>query len=137
MALKIKRKSRAPEEIPLASTSDIAFLLIIFFLTASALLEFRGVQLPLPKPDSPPMQILKKNLFKVYLDESGEFHHEDKAVQLEELRPVLRGEASANPEMVVVLKVNGNAPSQQIPAFIKLLNDESIVRFSMTMEEER
>jgi len=34
MAIKIKRKSRDPEEIPLASTADIAFLLIIFFFSS-------------------------------------------------------------------------------------------------------
>ena len=46
MAFRVKRKTREVEEIPLSSTADIAFLLIVFFLAASALLELRGVHAP-------------------------------------------------------------------------------------------
>ncbi len=135
MALKIKRKTRDPEEIPLASTSDIAFLLIIFFLTASALLEFRGVQLPLPKSDAPPMQVLRQNLFKVKLESNGSFSYDDRTFTLDELQKKLRESFKANPELIVVLNVMPDAPSQEVPAFIKRLNDENIVRFSMSMIE--
>ena len=62
MALKIKRTTREAREISLASTADIAFLLIVFFLAASALLEMKGIQISLPEKDAPPMQVLRKDL---------------------------------------------------------------------------
>lgn len=135
MPLKIKRKRRDAEEIPLASTSDIAFLLIVFFLTASALLEFRGVQIPLPKSDAPPMQILRENLFKIHISDAGEYTYEGKVIPLYDLQKMVRKAADANPELVVVLRVSPNAPSSSVPVIIKRLQDERIVRFSMGMEE--
>ncbi len=69
--MKIRTKRRALEEIPLASTADIAFLLIVFYLAASSLLEFRGVQIPLPKKDAPPMQVLRKDIFRIKVNAAG------------------------------------------------------------------
>lgn len=134
MALKLKRKTREPEEIPLASTSDIAFLLIIFFLTASALLEFRGVQLPLPKPDAPPMQVLKENIFRVKLDREGSFYYENEKSRLDELQAKIQRRHRENPELVVVLTVDPQAPSGKVPEFLHRLNQINIVRFSMSMD---
>lgn len=134
MALKIKRKTREPEEIPLASTSDIAFLLIIFFLTASALLEFRGVQLPLPKKDAPPMQILRENIFKVKVDSKGDFYYNGQKYFIGDIQKMAREAYDKNRELVVVLRIDPKAPSEVVPGFVKRMKDEQIVRFAMGME---
>ncbi len=134
MALKIKRKTRIPDEVPLSSTSDIAFLLIIFFLTASALLEFHGVQLPLPKPDAPPMEVLKKNIFRVKVAEDGTYLYEKRPIKLPELQKVVHDSYQKNRDLVVILEVNEQSPVYVVPAFIHMLNEEKIVRFSLGME---
>ena len=135
MGLKIKRKTRNPEEIPLASTSDIAFLLIVFFLTASSLLEFRGIKLPLPKPDAPPMQILRENILRLYVDRSGAFSIDKRVMSLDELQLELRSAYQKNSELVVVLKVHPDAPSKRVPEVINRIQKEGITKFSMGIEE--
>ena len=119
------------EEIPLASTSDIAFLLIVFFLAASALLEFRGVALPLPKLDAPPMQLLKKDIFRINIDETGTFKHEDTPLSLDELQIKMREAHAANPEIVMVVRVNPDAPANTVPKLIKRIQQENITRLSL------
>ncbi len=133
MGMKIKRQRRDAEEIPLASTSDIAFLLIVFFLTVSALLEFKGVEIPLPKKDAPPMQILKENIYRVSISADGSFQKDKKNMPLDEMISMIRDAHQANSELVVVLEIHPDAPSDRVPHFIKRIQDERITRFSMSM----
>ncbi|MEQ9364909.1 MAG: biopolymer transporter ExbD [Leptospirales bacterium] len=134
MAFRVKRKGREVEEIPLASTSDIAFLLIVFFLAASALLELRGVQMPLPVKDAPPMQILKENVFKIGIAPDGGFSHDGTPYELPELGDIVAEQFKANSELVVVVRAHAEAPSRAIPEIVKLLQDLQIVRVSIGMD---
>ena len=137
MAFRVKRKTREVEEIPLASTSDIAFLLIVFFLAASALLEMRGVQIPLPKKDAPPMQILKENIFKIQITPEGAYQYEETPYELEALGELVAEANRANSELVVVIRAAAEAPSSTIPKIIKMLQERRIVRVSLGMEQSK
>ena len=136
MAFRVKRKTREVEEIPLSSTADIAFLLIVFFLAASALLELRGVQMPLPVKDAPPMQILKENVFKIGIAPDGSFSHEQQNYELDALSELVAERNRENSELVVVVRADADAPAEAIPQIVKLLQDLQIVRVSIGMDPE-
>ncbi len=136
MALKVKRNTREVEEIPLSSTADIAFLLIVFFLAASALLEFRGIRIPLPKKDAPPMQILRKNLFKVYVKADGSFAQDGSTVTLDQLSERMQKAYASNAELIVAIRVEGEAPSDRVPMLVRRVQDAGILRLSIGMEEK-
>jgi biopolymer transport protein ExbD len=135
MAIKIKRKIKEPEEIPLASTADIAFLLIIFFLAASALLELKGVKLPLPKKDAPPMKIEKKNLFRLEITKSSEFVYENKLYKLNEILKLMEESSKKNPEIVFAIKVDPDCPSEIIPQLLYLMYQKQLNKFSLTIKK--
>ncbi len=134
MAIKIKSKNRNIEEIPLASTADIAFLLIIFFLAASALLELKGIKIPLPKKDSPPMQIQKENLFKIEINKNKEFFYNSKKYELLELLQLMEDSNKKNPETVFVIKVDPECPSEIIPIFIYGMQQRKLIKFSLNIK---
>lgn len=134
MSFRIKRTGRSVEEIPLASTADIAFLLIVFFLAASALLELRGVSVPLPKKDAPPMQVLKKNLFRIQVRSNGDYEHDGKPASIEGLATGLRDAYSANKELIVAVRVHSEAPVEAIPRLIVVVQKLQIPRLSIGME---
>ncbi|MCB1172778.1 MAG: biopolymer transporter ExbD [Leptospiraceae bacterium] len=131
----IKRNSRTVEEIPLASTADIAFLLIVFFLAASALLEMRGVRIPVPKKDAPPMEILKKNIYQIDIDAEGQITHEKESLPWLQILSSANQESRKNKDLVVLIKVNPEAPVDVIPKVIQGLQDESIQKISVSMEK--
>ena len=137
MSLKIKRNSREIEEIPLSSTADIAFLLIVFFLSASALLEMKGVKLPLPVKDAPPMEVLKKDLFKIKINSDGNYLIETQIVTVDELRNRIIQERNKNENMVILLYVHPDAPSKKIPEIITLLQKNNIIKFSIQMDKNK
>lgn len=134
MSIKIKRKTTEDEDIPLSSTADIAFLLIVFFLAASALLEFRGIQVPLPRPDAPPMQIEKKNIFRVEVRNDGSLRYEKRIRTLDEIQTAMREKAAKNPALVIVLRVDPEAPSSSVPRVVRQIQEEGLRRISIGME---
>lgn len=135
MAIRVKRRTRQPEEIPLASTSDIAFLLIIFFLAASALLELRGVKVPLPKKEAPPMQIQKKDLFKIKIDAEGAYIHEGKATPLSELMTMVAEALRTNGDLVIVVQPSPDAPIETVPRILDELQKRNVQRISLSMDK--
>ena len=134
MGFRIKRTSRTVEEIPLSSTADIAFLLIVFFLAASALLEFRGVVLPLPKKDAPPMQVLKKNLYRLKVTRSGAYDHDGRAMDMEEIRTSMAEAYRGNRELIISVRVHPEAPVDRIPRLVLLVQQLEIPRLSIGVE---
>jgi biopolymer transport protein ExbD len=71
----LKKKKRPGAEIPTSSMSDIAFLLLIFFLTTTKFDTKQGVGLVLPKPVDPDskenIKLNKKNLARIMVSANG------------------------------------------------------------------
>ena len=135
MAVQIKKKRRAIEEIPLASTADIAFLLIVFYLASSSLLEFRGVSIPLPKKDAAPMEILKENIMKIYIDADGKLRHDNKDFTMNEMIDLMKEKKKNNSNMVVVLRINKKTASGIVPELLRKMQKANIEKFSMGMDK--
>jgi len=57
------RKRARLEEISAASMSDLAFLLLVFFMVASVFYVKEGLLTTLPKKDSSPKLVLRKNVY--------------------------------------------------------------------------
>ena len=133
--MRIRRKNREADEIPLSSTADIAFLLIVFFLAASALLEMRGVAIPLPKKNAPPMEIEEKNLFRVDIDESGQYLQDGKSMGLDQLQKDTQKAFKENKDLVVVIRPYPEAPTGSVPKLIRMLQDLKIQRVSLAMKK--
>ena len=59
------RKKQELEEISAASMSDLAFLLLVFFMVASVFYVKEGIIANLPKKDSSPKMVEKQNVVTV------------------------------------------------------------------------
>jgi biopolymer transport protein ExbD len=61
------RKKLHTEDISSASMSDIAFLLLVFFMVASVFYVKEGIASSMPKKDSKPQVVLRENVYRVTL----------------------------------------------------------------------
>ena len=85
---------RIKREIPginSSSSADVAFLLLIFFLLISSLDVERGISRKLPPEESESarkekMEIQRRNLLLIYLDENGQLFYNDQPVAYAELK---------------------------------------------------
>ncbi len=71
----IRRRRKGLPEVPLASMSDIAFLLLIFFIVAATIDIDTGISLSLPEydPKESPAQVEKSRVIEVRLLPGGIF----------------------------------------------------------------
>ncbi|WP_422358797.1 ExbD/TolR family protein [Reichenbachiella sp.] len=71
--MKLKRPKSEPK-VSAGSMADIAFLLLIFFLVSTSLLQDKGLMLQLP-PDVEPTEtpVNERNLFKVLINSKNEY----------------------------------------------------------------
>ncbi|MDF3821178.1 biopolymer transporter ExbD [Leptospira sp. 96542] len=62
--IKLKKKQEL-EEISAASMSDIAFLLLVFFMVTAVFFVKEGLNISLPKKQSEPQPFLRKNVYEI------------------------------------------------------------------------
>ncbi|MEQ9285570.1 MAG: biopolymer transporter ExbD [Cyclobacteriaceae bacterium] len=128
------RKQKANQEVNTGSMADIAFLLLIFFLVATTLLQEQGLDLHLPQKkenNSTSTQIEKRNLFKVLINSrqeilvEGEYRKNTSGLKDEVKAFVLnngkKGHLSENPKKATVsLKTNRGT---KYATFIEVLDE--------------
>lgn len=71
----MKPRSLKPEAINTGSMADIAFLLLIFFLVSTTILQEQGLMLKLPpKPEEQSTaKISERNLFKILINSNNQY----------------------------------------------------------------
>jgi len=66
----ITKERRADQEINSSSMADIAFLLLIFFLVTTTIMNDKGVDIILPE-DGPPKEVNMKNIVNILVNSQG------------------------------------------------------------------
>jgi biopolymer transport protein ExbD len=108
--MRIDRRRSSNPEIPLVSTSDVAFLLLIFFLSTAALSVERGLLLELPREGDAPAVIAASRIVSVSVAADGSFGLDGTAISADALRIALLARMAMDPGAVVGLRVNPAAP---------------------------
>ena len=108
--MRIAHRRSSNPEIPLVSTSDVAFLLLIFFLSTAALNVQRGLLLDLPRAGDVPAEVAESRLVTVEILADGTF-------ALDGAR--LSAKVDAVPDAVVRLLV---APAAPYHSFVTALD---------------
>jgi biopolymer transport protein ExbD len=131
--MNLRRKKKNPFENSSAS-SDVAFLLIIYFIVIAGFNVNKGFLMNLPARDSTRL-ILREDLLRFELDDSGRILYQGEVRSTPETEGAIRSAASGNPNLAVLLTVSPNAPWQRVVSFVELAQKLSIDTFSFTMKE--
>jgi biopolymer transport protein ExbD len=99
-----KRKKRVTE-IPTASTADIGFLLIIFFLSTSTMDVNKGVSLTLP-PKGEKIEVQKKNIANLLINARGDIMLNEELVTLTSISERVRQMLQDNPMLLFSVKTD-------------------------------
>jgi biopolymer transport protein ExbD len=115
-----------------SASSDIAFLLIIYFIVIAGFNINKGFLMNLPAKDSTRL-ILKEDLLRFELDGAGRILYRGEVWSAAETGEAIRSAVSANPNIAVLLTVSPGAPWQQVVSFVELAQKLSVDSFSFTM----
>jgi biopolymer transport protein ExbD len=130
--MKIKRKRR-PSFLESTASSDIAFLLIIYFLVIAGFNVDRGFLMTLPQKNSTRL-VMKDKLLRFELDAGGQILYAGKTVSRNWTRDQIALAVRERPDLAVVVTVNPEAPWQSVVSFVELAQALKVDAFSFSME---
>ncbi|MDR3336477.1 MAG: biopolymer transporter ExbD [Treponema sp.] len=131
--MNLRRKHRKGPDDSSAS-SDIAFLLIIYFIVIAGFNINKGFLMNLPAKDSSRL-ILKEDLLRFELDGTGRIVFQGEVVDRNHAEQTIKAGIGANPNIAVILTVDGEAPWQQVVSFVESAQKLSVDSFSFTMKD--
>ena len=115
MAVLGNKKRKVNEGVPMASTADIAFLLLIFFLVTTTFPKDKGLSIVLPEPGEE-AQVSQRNILHLIIQPTGIVDvKRGESQQVVQMRPseidaLWRQEVAANPNMIAAVKTHPDAP---------------------------
>jgi biopolymer transport protein ExbD len=103
------RRSRVSQEIPNSSLSDIAFLLLIFFMVSTVFAIEEGLLLQLPSKEGVVKKIARKNIMRISAYPDGQVTIDDEPTAIEQIRSRVEQATVDNPKIVIVVETHPNA----------------------------
>jgi len=132
--MKIKRLKKHSILEPSAA-SDIAFLLIIYFIVIAGFNINKGFLINLPAKDSTRF-ILKEDLIRFEMDGGGRIIYKDDAINISAVQSLIAGAQKNNPNIAVIITIDRQAKWQSVVSFVELVQDMKIDSFSFTMKKD-
>jgi len=117
------------------AASDLAFLLIIYFLVIAGFNINKGFILNLPGKDSTRM-ILREELIRFDMDAQGGIIYGEEVISISHARNVIQTAQKANPNIAVIITIDENAIWQNVVYFVELAQDLQVDAFSFSMKKE-
>jgi biopolymer transport protein ExbD len=120
---RIAQKRQPTPEIPTASTGDIAFLLIIFFLVGTTFRASGAFKVVLPEAESTERILKKRNAENVWIDKTGKISVDDNLVAPASVTTLISDKVIQNPDLVVVLQADKDVPYGFVTDVLEALKD--------------
>src|SRR5690606_13835724 len=115
MAL-IRRKTKVSDSIPTSSMADIAFLLLVFFLTTTVFDEEMGLRVVLPeKGQESEVEVSPKNLLFFLIQPDGTLRIKrgespaEQTATARQVEGIMRQELAQNPNIIGVIQTSPQA----------------------------
>jgi len=98
--------------------ADIAFLLLVFFLVTTTISMDKGISLVLPSEGNE-MEVNKKNIVNLLVNESGKILLDDKPTRLKDIRGIAERRISQNSKIIFSVQTH---PRTKYHVYIKVLD---------------
>ncbi len=115
--MKIKKKAKASSEIPAASMSDIAFLLIIFFMLTTVFSQDAGLKYQLPD-STKEVELEQKNL-EIGVYANGAITIDGESRSIDDIKTSVAAKKLINPDIFVVIKLE---PATRYGALVDVID---------------
>ncbi len=130
----IRRFTRTPD-IPTASTADVAFLLILFFMVTTV---FRAtalnLKINLPKAKSTERILIRRNITHVWIDNNGRVFIDDSLVPKERVSTRMIPKIAENPELVTILNIHEDIDYGSVDIVLDQLKEARAFKITFATE---
>jgi len=124
---------RPPDEIPQSAMSDVAFLLLVFFIATTTVAEEFGLSLILPaKSSGQAQEVNRQNVLVISTDASGQiFLVDETPTPLSQIEMIVKEREAANPRLVVSVEPDRQAPYRAMVDILDELKKAGATRISL------
>jgi biopolymer transport protein ExbD len=137
-----RKRRRLIQEIPQASLPDMAFLLLIFFISATVFGVEHGLPLVLPSAKrSPRISVEPTEVFRIQARADGAVMAEDRVVQVAEIEALLRARnaerlAQQQSELIVIVETHPDAAYELMVSILDQIRAAGSRRVALRSLEE-
>lgn len=128
---RFRRSVPALDHIPTESMADIAFLLLIFYLTSAILRSETGLVLDLPRARNTLRQP-REQIAHIWIDKDGRAMINDLYVEYEEVAPILAAKLRENPDLIVAVNTDRRTRYRYMQRALEEMKKAEAVRVSFT-----
>jgi biopolymer transport protein ExbD len=133
---RIKQKTRPDAEISQASISDIAFLLLIFFIVTTVFVKESKRNVILPRAESID-KIARKNAVTVYVEPNGSIFIDDFLVEIPLVENIMRRKMAEDYNMVVAFRSDQNTNYGVMADIMNQMRRAEALRVSFEAKHKR
>jgi len=134
---RFKRKSRIDSTIPTASTADISFLLIIFFMVSTVFVVYRGFPVDLPAAEKIDALKSRRNVVNVWVGPEGKIMVDEFDAGITNLAGIVNDKLQKNPRAVVLVKSDKTTSYRTVSGVIEELKKANALRVSFIAKREQ
>jgi biopolymer transport protein ExbD len=117
-----------------SASSDIAFLLIIYFIVIAGFNVNKGFLMNLPAKDSTRL-VLKDDLLRAELDENGTITLQGETVNWSEAEREIQAAISMRPNLSLMLTIASKTAWQNVVTFVEMAQKLNVDTFSFSMKK--
>lgn len=135
MAMSTGSSRGAMAEINITPMVDVMLVLVIIFMVTAPMMNNAGVQVDLPKAETPPLDPAEDQLVltmdadrKVYIND------DTTAFDVAELPGRLRAIAEANPDQPVFLRADGALPYREVVSLLETAKNAGMPRVGLVFD---
>lgn len=126
--MKLPRRRQYKAAIPTASMSDIAFLLIIFFMTVTIFRKAKGLPVQLPYAKTTERILKQRDLTYIWISKDGKISVDDNLVSAKRVSLIFRGKIQENPALITSIKADKGVPYRYVYDVMEALRDANALR---------
>jgi biopolymer transport protein ExbD len=134
--MQFERQSKIESKVPTASMADIAFLLLIFFMTTTIFKMEDGLPVTLPRAETAQKQKREK-IMHIWIDGAGRISINDKLVQVKQIEDIMVNMLQERPDLIVAFNADDRAPYGVVSDVMDELKDANAIRVSFTADPKR
>lgn len=128
-----KRRRHNHVHLNIAPLVDVVFLLLLFFMLTSHLIQEPAIKIKLP--ESKTSEIQNEHLSTIYITKNGEIYFMDKRVDIENLQKAIKESTSVGRNDFVRIKVDREANVGLLVRVIDEVKIADITNFSIVTEK--
>lgn len=115
--------------------SDVAFLLLIFFISTTIFRIEEGIPLLLPRPGATPVRVAPEDVLMIHTGASGEVTVDGQPVEVGEIESRVRQRLAGNPALIVSVSTDAGARYRALVDVLDELKKARATRISLRTGE--